>query len=67
VNMTEQQQTEILLKHLVRIAAAIEKITQVLVPLTTAVQSLDSQLNELVVQGKSGRAYVSVISRNSAE
>ena len=67
MNMTEQQQTEILLKHLVRIAAAIEKITQVLVPLTTAVQSLDSQLNELVVQGKSGRAYVSVISRNSAE
>jgi len=65
--MTEQQQTEILLKHLVRIAAAIEKITQVLVPLTTAVQSLDSQLNELVVQGKSGRAYVSVVSRNSAE
>jgi len=65
--MTEQQQTEILLKHLVRIAAAIEKITQVLVPLTTAVQSLDSQLNELVVQGKSGRAYISVVSRNSAE
>jgi ABC-type molybdate transport system permease subunit len=65
--MTEQQQTEILLKHLVRIAVALERMPLVLAPIATALQSIDSQLNEVVAQGKSGRAYLSVVTRNSPE
>jgi len=48
VNMTEQQQTEILLKHLVRIAAAIEQINVTLKHAVIAITDLDGTVNDLV-------------------
>lgn len=69
--MTDQQQFELALRHLVRIAAAIEQLNATLKMTTaafvTAVQDLDSTLNEVVVQGKSGKAYLSAVVKRSAE
>jgi hypothetical protein len=65
--MTDQQQFEIALKHLVRIATAIERHGMIMAKLCTVVEELNTTLQEVIVQGKSGRSYLSTVVKRSPE
>lgn len=65
--MTEQQQFEIALKMLQRIATAVEQQNAILARMVKAMSDLDASFNEVIIQGTSGRAYVSAVLRKSPE
>jgi hypothetical protein len=65
--MTEQQQFEIMLKHLQRCAAGVEQLNATILKIAIAITELDATLNEVIIQGKSGRPYLSTVVRKSPE